>query len=371
MKPLNIINKIINSEVQGETLFIHLYGYLGDGQDRISFQDVFNEVNSKVSSVKNIIVKLNSGGGCLYTGLAIKDYLETFKEKLTVHVEGMAASAATFIAMAGKEMLMSPTSRFMIHNPYIPELSGDADSFQNVANSLYRDQDLMSRVYSEKTGIDIEQIKSMMKEETTMFASEAIEYGFADGLTLTNKVLPMNCIGFTDDAKHNELYTIKLQEEFIKMKHLTKLNQAILKSIANELEIDEETVQNVADKIEAVENIEEEVKKEDEPVAEEVTEEVKEEEEEVKAESVDKAQLMELITALTNEDGSINAEEFIAALSAPTPEACYKSLFLARKKTQAKMKVSAKKEMEVLNTVSTVQVDSLKSGWAHKPLSIG
>jgi ATP-dependent Clp protease protease subunit len=169
-KPLNIIDKIINSEVVGDTLFLHLYGYLGEGPDRISFQDVFSQVNNKAEQVKNIVVKLNSGGGCLFTGLAIKDYLEKFKSKVSIHVEGMAASAASFIALAGKELLMSPTSRFMIHNPYIPSIEmnkGDAKEFQQVASSLFKDENMMIKIYSEKTGKTPEEIKSMMDEETT------------------------------------------------------------------------------------------------------------------------------------------------------------------------------------------------------------
>jgi membrane-bound ClpP family serine protease len=283
----------------------------------------------------------------------------------------MAASAASFIALAGKELLMSPTSRFMIHNPYIPSIEmnkGDAKEFQQVASSLFKDENMMIKIYSEKTGKTPEEIKSMMDEETTFFASEAIENGFADGIILVNNLLPMNCIGFKEDNKQTELYTIKLQEEYFKMKNKLQLNAAIVKSIANELGIEEETVENVAEKIEAAEETVEAPKEEVEETVAEAEEEVVEEE--VKAEVIDKAELMELITALTV-DGSINAEELITALSAPSPEAAYKALFIARKNTQIKAKVTARKEIQTLNSVAAPnKSDELKSGWMLKPLSI-
>ncbi len=136
---------------------------------------------------EDVVVNINSGGGDLYSGVNIHDMLQAYGGNVEVHVCGIAASAASVIAMAGK-CLMSPASVMMIHNTACEDY-GDRREKVNTAGVLGVHDRAIASLYAQKTGRDISEIARMMDKETYLDAQTALEYGFIDGI-LTETAAP-------------------------------------------------------------------------------------------------------------------------------------------------------------------------------------
>lgn len=134
-----------------------------------------------------VVININSGGGDLYSGVNIHDMLQAYGGNVEVHVCGIAASAASVIAMAGK-CLMSPASVMMIHNTACEDY-GDRRDKTNTAGVLGVHDRAIASLYAQKTGRDISEIARMMDKETYLDAQTALEYGFIDGI-LTETAAP-------------------------------------------------------------------------------------------------------------------------------------------------------------------------------------
>ena len=133
----------------------------------------------KDKSVINI--KINSVGGDFYTGLAIHNALKELAGTKNVIVEGIAASAASVIAMAGDSIKMYPGSLLMIHGvaAFIYDYV-QAGDLEKILKGMDASERAMAAIYAAKTGIDESTLRDMMKEETWMTGAEAVEKGFAD-----------------------------------------------------------------------------------------------------------------------------------------------------------------------------------------------
>lgn len=145
------------------------------------FDDGFTYVDVIMALAKmngDITVRLNSGGGIATEGVAIYNALAAFKGKITVRIEGLAASAASIIAMAGDEIIMGKGSMMMIHDPMV-FAAGNADDMEAIKAMLDTMGDAMASIYAEKTGRTPEAIRSEMKEEIWMTADEAVSKGYA------------------------------------------------------------------------------------------------------------------------------------------------------------------------------------------------
>lgn len=133
---------------------------------------------------KNITVWINSYGGDVYAASRIYTALKEHKGKVTVKVDGVAISAASVIAMAGDEILMSPTSIMMIHNPW-GSFRGEAEELRHGAEVLDEVKETILNAYELKTNKSREEISKMMDEKTWMSAKKAVSEGFADGVLYT------------------------------------------------------------------------------------------------------------------------------------------------------------------------------------------
>ena len=127
-----------------------------------------------------VVININSGGGDLYAGINIHDKLKAYSGELEIHVTGLAASAASIIAMAGK-CLMSPASTLMIHNVACTDY-GNKQAKQKTAKDLAVFDKGIVAVYAAKTGMAEDEIAKMMDKETFIDAKSAVEMGFVDGL---------------------------------------------------------------------------------------------------------------------------------------------------------------------------------------------
>jgi ATP-dependent protease ClpP protease subunit len=129
-------------------------------------------------------VRINSGGGDVFEGQAIYSLLESWKtttgNRVIVYIDGIAASVASVIAMAGSEIHMSSNALMMIHNPWTPSAVGGSDDLRDLANVLDKIRETIVTVYETRSGIDRDAIGLMMDEETWFTAAEAVNFGFAD-----------------------------------------------------------------------------------------------------------------------------------------------------------------------------------------------
>jgi ATP-dependent Clp protease protease subunit len=107
--------------------------------------------------------------------------LTEYKGKVTVKIDGIAASAASVIAMAGDEILMSPVSTMMIHNP-LTVAWGDHNEMQKAIDMLNEVKESIINAYAVKTGLSRAKLSRLMETETWMNANKAVELGFVDGI---------------------------------------------------------------------------------------------------------------------------------------------------------------------------------------------
>ena len=130
-------------------------------------------------TAKTIHLRINSPGGSVFDAEAIQTALQQHKARVVTHIDGVAASAATSIAMSGDEIEMSDGAFFMIHNAWVNR-SGNASEFREMADILEKIDANILRDYQAKTGASAEQIKQWMDAETWFTAQEALTNGFVD-----------------------------------------------------------------------------------------------------------------------------------------------------------------------------------------------
>ena len=127
----------------------------------------------------DIAVWLNSPGGDVFAASQIYTMLREYPGKVTVKIDGIAASAASVIAMAGDEVVMSPVAMMMIHNP-ATVIIGEAAELQSAVKMLGEVKDSILNAYEERTKLPRGKLSAMMDAETWFSAQKAVELGFAD-----------------------------------------------------------------------------------------------------------------------------------------------------------------------------------------------
>ena len=132
-----------------------------------------------MSGSGNITVWINSPGGDCVAAAQIYNMLMDYKGNVTVKIDGIAASAASVIAMAGNKVLMSPVSMLMIHNPMTVAMGNTAE-MQKAIEMLSEVKESIMNAYEIKTGMSRAKISHLMDAETWMNANKAVELGFAD-----------------------------------------------------------------------------------------------------------------------------------------------------------------------------------------------
>ena len=133
----------------------------------------------------DVTVWINSPGGDCVAAAQIYNMLKEYKGNVTVKIDGIAASAASVIAMAGSTVLMSPVSMLMIHNPMTVAM-GNVDEMQKAIEMLDSVKDSIINAYELKTGMSRAKISHLMDAETWMDAYKAVELGFADDILFRN-----------------------------------------------------------------------------------------------------------------------------------------------------------------------------------------
>lgn len=175
-KPFEIRNKA-DSKVE-----IILYGDIGFSWygDGITAKMVSDEITAKITdSIKSIDVRINSRGGDVFDGITIYNRLKQLKQKKTIYVDGLAASIASIIMMAGDEIILGTGSQIMIHKP-LTMAFGNSFDFENAINRLDDVEEQLVTIYARKTGKSRQELRDLMAKETWMDSAMAIAENFAD-----------------------------------------------------------------------------------------------------------------------------------------------------------------------------------------------
>lgn len=180
---------------------LHMEGYIAESSwfdDDITPKQFKTELNGDGTLSGDIIVKIHSPGGDCFAAAQIYNMLKEYPGHISVHVDGLAASAASVIAMAGDEVCVSPLSVLMIHNPAM-FIGGEKSDLEAGINLLSEVKESIINAYQIKTGLSRTKISHMMDGETWMSAQKAMELKFADRILYENEPMVKDTDGFIFD----------------------------------------------------------------------------------------------------------------------------------------------------------------------------
>lgn len=171
-----------------ESAEVYIYGVIGGDWfgEGITAKQVADDLKA-LGKVKTIDVRINSEGGNVFDGKAIYSLLVENKATINVKIDGLAASAASFIAMAGNKIEIAEGAFVMIHDAYGVSF-GRAEDMRKYADLLDTVNVTIREVYSARTKQSDKTINQWMKDETWFTAKEAVDKGFADSMTENLKV---------------------------------------------------------------------------------------------------------------------------------------------------------------------------------------
>lgn len=159
-----------------------IYEDIGEGWFGGLSAKQFAEDLKALGALDLLDVRINSYGGAIFDGFAMYSTLARHAARKTVHVDGVAASAASVIAMAGDEIRVASNGFVMIHNPW-GFAQGNADELRKQAELLDQIRGAIAGVYVARTGLGVDEVLGLMDAETWMDSAEAVRLGFADSVT--------------------------------------------------------------------------------------------------------------------------------------------------------------------------------------------
>jgi ATP-dependent protease ClpP protease subunit len=158
-----------------------IFDVIGDWEflGEISAKAFASDLSALPKSVKRLDIHINSPGGSVSEASAIYSRLADHASTKNVYVDGLAASAATIVAMVGHKIFMRSHALMMVHLP-MTIAAGNSDDLRSIAAALDTNTEAMLNLYTKRTGGEREDIRSLMKAETWMSAQDAVDKGFAD-----------------------------------------------------------------------------------------------------------------------------------------------------------------------------------------------
>lgn len=185
-----------------DSAVVYLYGPIGSSwwSDGGVSANQFRQDLDALGAVKTIDLRINSEGGDVFDGQAIYALLVQHKATVTAHIDGLAASAASFIAMAGNSIEISESGFMMLHNAS-GACFGTAADMRKTADLLEAVNGSICSIYAARTKMDPAKCQNMMDAETWMTGQEAVDNGFAD------KVVPNMAVAASvrDPSKYRHL----------------------------------------------------------------------------------------------------------------------------------------------------------------------
>jgi len=218
------------------------------GQGNLSASVVVPLIESTPED-EEILVKINSCGGYVFDGWAIYNALKNHKGNVTVRIDGLAASIASIIAMAGAKVIICQASMLMIHKPTVDPFwygSMNAEDLKREATALDQIQAVLNSIYTSRTGLDKATIDSMINAETYITPDEAIALGFADSLDQTISKVTMAENAFNHIFKNADVKvrayanvnikkqpTMNVQESLKKVNETSEKTNTLLTDLGN------------------------------------------------------------------------------------------------------------------------------------------
>ncbi|RAI79305.1 Clp protease ClpP [Macrococcoides goetzii] len=185
-------NRILNVSKTDNVGQIDIYGEIVPETWRWAGEESayhFKDTLEKLGDVEEITVNINSPGGDVYEGIAIHNMLKRHKAKVIVNIDGLAASIASVIAMAGDVVRMPNNAMIMIHNA-MSGVVGNANDLREVADLLDKVTSTLMNTYLEKTDkLNTDTLKALLDAETWLTAEEAFSYGFIDEVITSKKLV--------------------------------------------------------------------------------------------------------------------------------------------------------------------------------------
>lgn len=177
-------NNYLNKDNKKEADLL-LYGVIGEDGfwGEVTAKD-FAEDLKEVEDAETINVRINSPGGDVFAGQAIYSMLKRCKSNINVYVDGLAASIASLVAMAGDKVIMPKNAMMMIHKPWT-FTAGNANDMRETAETLDKVEKSILVAYTDKTGLSEDEITALLEAETWLTATEAKEKGFCDEIEET------------------------------------------------------------------------------------------------------------------------------------------------------------------------------------------
>lgn len=170
-------------KAEGEATRIELFDVIDDyyGVSASDFVAALNGI-----STPEIALHLNSPGGDVFAARAMVAAIAAHPSKITAHIDGLAASAASYVAMACDSVVMQEGALMMIHNAWCISM-GNASDLRTTAALLDKIDNSIVADYQRKTGLPTDELQAMMAAETWMDATEAVAKGFADSVATNTK----------------------------------------------------------------------------------------------------------------------------------------------------------------------------------------
>ena len=166
---------------QKDDTAINIYSTIGEYGDGAGMTPRIVSAVLRQAKGQDVVVNINSPGGDFFDGLAIYSLLKEYDGNVKIRVLGMAASAASVVALAGDEIEIAENGFFMIHNSWTVAM-GNKNDMKEVSARLSQFDDSMKNLYAAKTGMDEKKIAKMMDDETWIIGSEAKDMGFATAI---------------------------------------------------------------------------------------------------------------------------------------------------------------------------------------------
>ena len=181
-----------------------------------------------MSGEGDITVWINSPGGDCIAAAQIYNMLLEYKGNVTIKIDGIAASAASVVAMAGNKVIMSPVSMLMIHNP-MTMAAGDTTEMKKAISMLTEVKESIINAYELKTGMNRDKIAKLMDAETWMDANKAVELGFADEILSRESSVKPSAMLYSENVVSRKLWN-KMSAKY-RPKEQERIVAALLRSL--------------------------------------------------------------------------------------------------------------------------------------------
>lgn len=207
-------------------------------------------VKDSLDNVKeDIVIRLNSGGGDVFEGIEIYNYLKSLSNHITIEVTALAASAASLVAMAGDKIIIRTGANMMVHEASTMAFGNKSD-IQKTLNALTAIDTSIVDIYHDRTGLDRDEIVDLITNETWLTADEAINKGFADEKSSRKSV----------EKQKEGVSNLKDSKYIARLKEQQKIINAMIdeaeEETSDEPSSDDSNEQRIADLENKIKNIE-------------------------------------------------------------------------------------------------------------------